>query len=324
MASDADSVHGQINDAYNYLLLENDSITSALLGIPEKSQIIVPLSSPEGMQLYRYDISLPGAATDFTIPDGKRCQITLVQRAIEQNSDNFECKECGVKSAPCCTSAPACEAGSLCIGGTCESCGGPGQRCCAGKACEDQNNYVCIKDDNDEYEKCHQCGDRTEYCCSTTKGATSTCHTTYLNCYNGVCNCGGEGQECCAASSGLDPCRPDFECENNKCNSNGVMCNIPKADWDPPGSNKCWDRYLASINAYCDGKMNPSPGDCYASGGTPCQRNLCYKCGPDPYDGGGEPTFCNLDIYRAAKAADPNANVYVQTDTSPCCSTCNC
>src|SRR6185312_5283823 len=104
---------------------------------------------------------------------------------------------CGQLGEVCC--GKSCGAGA-CVGGVCQPCGGPGQSCCPGRACDAAD--VCT---GGGAGVCTACGDAGEACCGANTcngggccvadvcaGAGSTCPMFGGACASGACgSCGG-------------------------------------------------------------------------------------------------------------------------------------
>ncbi len=126
------------------------------------------------------------------------------------------CQTCGGNSQVCCANGN-CSTGYTCSAGVC-GCGGPLQACCAsGPNCTSGLSCTggfCI----------YPCGVQSGACCMP----GNTCNSTNLSCYNGLCNCGGNGQYCCNNNN----CSATFACNTTvsphplcqSCGGNNSLC----------------------------------------------------------------------------------------------------
>lgn len=158
------------------------------------------------------------------------------------------CEDCealaGECNVPTCTAATTscqlarvadgtpCSSG-VCRSGSCASCGGDGDLCCAGDSCS--TGLTC------ESGRCRGCGGSGEACCGglTCDGA--------LVCSAGMCSpCGGRGQPCCGSSCGASlVCVGPAAGRTCQCGLPGqpccsdTFCVRPWACSGSPGSRTC-------------------------------------------------------------------------------------
>ncbi len=222
-----------------------------------------------------------------------------------EESSKFYCEHCGSLNQL------TCEAGGFsdpaptgCFGctyprnGLCGLCGGPNEHHCFAKTADEPNGC---------YDSDYPGGECVAH--AQLSGENCACKSGYTKSGRTCVACGGENQPCC--NNGINSACDNSElvCSGGTCTSE-KMCGIPRSSW----GEKCWNRYVSSMNEYCNGNLNPSSGDCPGySSGTPCQKSLCYAgCG-------GSSEFDDL----------PTGTVYcdmsarpIQVDTAACCTSC--
>lgn len=93
--------------------------------------------------------------------------------------------------------------GGVCERGHCEACGGDGEDCCAGDACD--AGLVC-----DDRGRCRPCGGEGEACCDAAEWVDA-CPAVDLTCVTGTCEpCGERDERCCGFRS--ERCGPSLAC----------------------------------------------------------------------------------------------------------------
>jgi hypothetical protein len=166
-------------------------------------------------------------AVDQPCCDGIRCAAPAVCDATKR------CAVCGEENAPCCGTGACAAPGLVCVRDqfarptTCQSCGAPGERCCAGLTCNGDACCVqsareatcaaagdsCYGDSCDD-GSCGGCGGTGQPCCSV--GGKLLCTAPGATCAGTTCQpCGREGEPCCyvnQATSG-NGCEAPLRCD---------------------------------------------------------------------------------------------------------------
>jgi hypothetical protein len=224
-----------------------------------------------------------------------------------------DCEYCGIPGALACPGLTTCaqsscydpatkrciapgESGTnpttVCVAGTFQTCGGPGQPCCGhntcggggccagdkcvapGSACGGTLSGNCS---DTALGGCGTCGGEGQSCCAGNSGRSSSsfCTGAGLACYGSTCSsCGGPGEPCCEGNT----CAGYGCCVSNKCVAAGSNCG---------GSygGVCDSGACRSASAVCGGLgsmdlSNCSSSSCYAPWATDDSLD-CVPCGLD-------------------------------------------
>ncbi len=124
----------------------------------------------------------------------------------------------------CAPAGSVCSNDNICIQGTCGSCGGPGQECCANSNCTAPRT-LCASQGG--LFRCTPCGGTDQACCPGQPGYPPVCTAVGTGCSaQGICEaCGPEGKTCCDTGT---PCVAATACAADKlcrrCGAPGQIC----------------------------------------------------------------------------------------------------
>lgn len=200
------------------------------------------------------------------------------------------CAPCGALGGPCCVSAAgvtSCGAGALCASGVCARCGGPGETCCPSSKCDGSaccHSGRCVAEEQScasvgstasagtcRAGKC-ECGKQGDPCCAVTApqrcaDANSLCQISPLG--DRCVKCGGVDEPCCAVTAAQRCAEPDTSCRAVAGASRCVKCGVP-------GGPCCSGNQCASG---CCLRLTSTESVC-AAAGTACGINPGL-CGAD-------------------------------------------
>lgn len=250
---------------------------------------------------------------------------------------NDTCAACGAQNQPCCTTGAACGSNLSCVGQTCH-CGGIGEPCCGGSACNAPATCggggmpgICDCNTSSDPQNCGSCG---HVCPGPRFGSGSaicTGGTCGLSCAagsvpcNGACvttttdpqNCGGCGADLSAGqTANTHNCVAGKTCSSSACvavcepqttNCGGSCVNEQTDGSHCGGCNAC-----GLFGGNCN---NGNCGGGCATGTTQCSRSCtnlqidptnCGSCGNNCGQAGlCVAGSCKSFIYAAAAAECP-------------------